>query len=80
VTPLRVVVVDDQPLVRAGFSKIGFLLKDVAADTTRRLVEAFLPLGETTVKTNVGRLLAKLDARDRVALVITAYEEGLVEP
>lgn len=212
-TPLRVVVVDDQPLVRAGFSKIlerewdisivgeaadgvqalevvarlrpdvvlmdvrmprldglaateslrttvpearivvlttydldeyvlralragacGFLLKDVPAEVvpgavraaasgdtlisggpTRRLVEAFLPvgrrqsprlgalsdrerdvltliaagrsnreiaaelhLGETTVKTYVGRLLGKLDARDRVALVITAYEEGLV--
>jgi len=211
--PLRVVVVDDQPLVRAGFSKIlerepdidivgeaadgvealevvtrlrpdvvlmdirmprldglaaterlrttvpearvvvlttydldeyvlralragacGFLLKDVPAELvpgavraaasgdtlisggpTRRLVEAFLPvgrersarlralsererqvlvliaagrsngeiaaelhLGETTVKTYVGRLLAKLHARDRVALVITAYEEGLV--
>lgn len=212
-TPLRVVVVDDQPLVRAGFSKIlerepdidivgeaadgvealevvgrlrpdvvlmdvrmprldglvaterlrstvpearvvvlttydldeyvlralragacGFLLKDVPAELvpgavraaasgdtlisggpTRRLVEAFLPvghrpsarlgalsererdvltriaaglsngeiaaelhLGETTVKTYVGRLLGKLNARDRVALVITAYEEGLV--
>lgn len=211
-TPLRVVVVDDQPLVRAGFSKIlerepdidivgeaadgvealevvgrlrpdvvlmdvrmprldglaaterlrstvpearvvvlttydldeyvlralragacGFLLKDVPAELvpgavraaasgdtlisggpTRRLVEAFLPvgrqpsgrlgalsarerdvltriaagrsngeiaaelhLGETTVKTYVGRLLGKLNARDRVALVITAYEEGL---
>lgn len=210
--PLQVVVVDDQPLVRAGFSKIlerepdieivgeavdglealevvarlrpdvvlmdvrmprldglaatermrstvpdtrvvilttydldeyvlralragacGFLLKDVPAEAvpaavraaasgdvlisggpTRRLVEAFLPadrrqsarmsalpqrerevltliasgrsnseiadalhLGETTVKTYVGRLLAKLGARDRVALVIAAYEEGL---
>jgi DNA-binding NarL/FixJ family response regulator len=213
VTNLRIVVVDDQPLVRAGFNKIlerepdleivgeaadgvealevvarlrpdvvlmdirmprldglgaterlrttvpdarvvvlttydldeyvlralragacGFLLKDVPAEVvpsavraaasgdtlisggpTRRLVEAFLPaprqqsarlqalsererdvlsriaagrsngeiaaelhLGETTVKTYVGRLLAKLDARDRVALVIAAYEEGLV--
>jgi len=33
-----------------------------------------------TVKTYVGRLLAKLDARDRVQLVIIAYEAGLVSP
>ncbi len=31
-----------------------------------------------TAKTHVARLLAKLDARDRVQLVITAYEAGLV--
>ncbi|MGD0554310.1 MAG: response regulator transcription factor [Streptosporangiaceae bacterium] len=30
-----------------------------------------------TAKTHVARLLAKLDARDRVQLVITAYEAGL---
>jgi DNA-binding NarL/FixJ family response regulator len=34
----------------------------------------------TTVKTYVTRLLAKLDARDRVHLVIIAYEAGLVAP
>jgi DNA-binding NarL/FixJ family response regulator len=31
-----------------------------------------------TAKTHVARLLTKLDARDRVQLVITAYETGLV--
>jgi DNA-binding NarL/FixJ family response regulator len=31
-----------------------------------------------TVKTHVGRLLGKLDARDRAQLVIVAYESGLV--
>jgi DNA-binding NarL/FixJ family response regulator len=34
----------------------------------------------TTVKTYVGRLLAKLDARDRIHLVIITYETGLVTP
>jgi DNA-binding NarL/FixJ family response regulator len=34
----------------------------------------------TTVKTYVGRLLTKLSARDRVHLVIIAYETGLVTP
>ncbi|WP_329467917.1 response regulator transcription factor [Streptomyces sp. NBC_01431] len=35
-------------------------------------------LSVTTVKTYVSRLLSKLDARDRVHLVILAYEAGLV--
>ncbi|MBO1331199.1 response regulator transcription factor [Streptomyces sp. VRA16 Mangrove soil] len=33
-----------------------------------------------TAKSHVARLLTKLDARDRVQLVITAYERGLVTP
>ncbi|MFH8566053.1 response regulator [Streptomyces sp. NPDC017988] len=37
-----------------------------------------LSISVATAKTYVTRLLAKLDARDRVQLVITAYETGLV--
>ncbi len=40
---------------------------------------AALYITASTVKTHVARLLAKLDARDRVQLVITAYEAGLVQ-
>ncbi|MFC9324436.1 response regulator [Kitasatospora sp. NPDC057015] len=41
-------------------------------------IAAELVLSVATVKTYVTRLLAKLDARDRVHLVIIAYETGLV--
>ena len=36
-------------------------------------------VGEGTVKTHVGHILSKLDARDRVQLVICAYESGAIE-
>jgi DNA-binding NarL/FixJ family response regulator len=36
-------------------------------------------LGEATVKTHVGKVLSKLHLRDRVQLVVYAYENGLVE-
>jgi DNA-binding NarL/FixJ family response regulator len=39
-----------------------------------------LCISMATAKTHVARLLAKLDARDRVQLVIIAYEAGLVAP
>jgi DNA-binding NarL/FixJ family response regulator len=41
-------------------------------------IEHHLHLSRGTVKTHIGRLLAKLHARDRAQLVIVGYETGLV--
>ncbi|GHD51867.1 response regulator [Mycetocola manganoxydans] len=41
-------------------------------------IAARLHLSESTVKANVGRVLAKLDLRNRVEAVIRAYELGIV--
>jgi DNA-binding NarL/FixJ family response regulator len=43
-------------------------------------IAAELYIGEQTVKTHVSKLLQKVPARDRVQLVITAYDAGLVSP
>lgn len=43
-------------------------------------IAAQLFVSEATVKTHVGHILAKLNARDRVQLVLIAYETGIVSP
>jgi DNA-binding NarL/FixJ family response regulator len=43
-------------------------------------IAAELVISAATAKAHVARLLAKLGARDRVQLVIAAYDAGLVEP
>ncbi|QUX29186.1 response regulator transcription factor [Nocardiopsis akebiae] len=43
-------------------------------------IGAALHLSPATARTHVGRLLAKLAVRDRVGLVVVAYETGLVRP
>jgi DNA-binding NarL/FixJ family response regulator len=42
-------------------------------------IGAALYMSAATAKTHVGRLLTKLDARDRTHLVIAAYEAGLMD-
>jgi len=56
------------------------VLVHMAAGLTNAEIAGAMYLGEATVKTHVGRVLAKLHARDRVQAVIAAYEAGLVTP
>ena len=56
------------------------VLEQVAVGRSNAEIARELFLGETTVKTHISRLLAKFDVRDRVGLVIAAYEEGVVAP
>jgi DNA-binding NarL/FixJ family response regulator len=56
------------------------VLIQIARGLSNREIAGKMFLGEATIKTHVGGILAKLGCRDRVQAVVAAYEAGLVQP
>ncbi|MDF9811765.1 response regulator transcription factor [Streptomyces sp. SPB162] len=56
------------------------ILVAVGKGWTNGEIAARFVLSESTVKTHVGRVLAKIGARDRIQAVIFAYDHGLARP
>ncbi|WP_394551461.1 response regulator [Agromyces sp. MMS24-JH15] len=56
------------------------VLRLVGQGLTNDEIAASLVLSPLTAKTHVSRIMSKLHARDRVHLVVVAYETGLVAP
>lgn len=89
VTRLLIAEVARRPAVDAGTAAAALseltdreleVMRLVARGRSNAEIAEALYLGEATVKTHVGRVLAKLDLRDRVQMVVRAYESGLVTP
>ena len=55
------------------------VLMEVAHGANNAEIGSRLYMAEGTVKTHIGRLLAKLQARDRIGLVLIAHDCGLLD-
>ncbi|NUR98386.1 MAG: response regulator transcription factor [Kribbellaceae bacterium] len=71
---------EDDARLRGLTEREREILIAIAHGWTNPEIAARLHLSESTVKTHVGRVLAKIGARDRVQAVIFAYDIGLTSP
>lgn len=73
-----------RPSIPAGMEQLSPREQEVfrllARGWSNQEIADQLIVGETTVKTHVARVLAKLGLRDRVQAVVLAYEAGVVMP
>jgi DNA-binding NarL/FixJ family response regulator len=70
----------DEAAVAALTGREREVLLEIAHGYANPEIARRLFLSEATVKTHIGRILAKLGLRDRVHIVIFAYDHGLVRP
>jgi DNA-binding NarL/FixJ family response regulator len=70
----------DDPRLRSLTEREREILVAIGQGWTNGEIAERLVLSESTVKTHVGRVLAKVGARDRIQAVITAYDLGLAHP
>ncbi|MFE9449908.1 response regulator [Streptomyces sp. NPDC006739] len=70
----------DDPRVRSLTEREHDILVAIGQGWTNGEIAERLVLSESTVKTYVGRVLAKVGARDRIQAVIFAYDIGLARP
>jgi len=70
----------DDPRIRSLTEREREILLAIGQGWTNGEIAERLFVSESTVKTHVGRVLAKVGARDRIQAVILAYDLGLARP
>jgi DNA-binding NarL/FixJ family response regulator len=71
---------DEDPRLTSLTDREREILEAIGKGWTNGEIAGHFVLSESTVKTHVGRVLAKIGARDRIQAVIFAYDIGLARP